>query len=260
MICVGGLSLDVNLFGSLGSGDDYNLCAQQQALPIRLHRSTINLQPTTNYLQSLDSHTITLATLQSKLAFLLGVTCFLRPSDLQRIRLASVSISDSSIFSFEVHSPKEKHKRRQIIKSFQLKSHTIPSLCPILTFNLFHARRPICQATSLFINSLQPDKVISTQTIHSWIKKLIKWSMDEKRVSLRSIASLLALELGIPKDNIVTMSNWSSSSTFGNHYRREHLYTFDFINTLITSGNLLDDDSNDDEVFYDATDHNMASA
>ena len=35
----------------------------RQAAPIRLHRSTINLQPTIDYLRSLDSHTITLATL-----------------------------------------------------------------------------------------------------------------------------------------------------------------------------------------------------
>ena len=69
----------------------------------------------------------------------------------------------------------------------------------------------------------------------------------------------LPLQSGIPKEDIVTMGNWSSSSTFENHYHREHLSTFDFTNTLITSGDLLDDDSNDDEVSYDATDHTLVS-
>ena len=54
-------------------------------------------------------------------------------------------------------------------------------------------------------------------------------------------------------------NRWSSSSIFENHYRREHLSAFDFTNTLLTSSVLLDDDSNDDEVFYDATDHNIVS-
>ena len=62
----------------------------RQAPAIRLHKPAINLQPIIDYLRSLYSHTITLATLQSKLAFLLGITCFLQPSDLQRIPLASV--------------------------------------------------------------------------------------------------------------------------------------------------------------------------
>lgn len=56
-----------------------------QAPPIRLHKSTINLQPTFTHLKKIENSTAPLAKLQSKLAFLLAVTCFLQPSDLQRI-------------------------------------------------------------------------------------------------------------------------------------------------------------------------------
>lgn len=113
----------------------------------------------------------------------------------------------------------------------------------------FSQRRPLCQATTLFINSLQPNKVICS--------KLIRLSTEEKRVSLRYIASSLALQLGIPKDDIVTKGNRASSTTFENHYRREHLSSFDFTNTLITSENNPDEDENTDDIFFDATDDNM---
>jgi hypothetical protein len=82
-------------------------------------------------------------------------------------------------------------------------------------------------------------------------------SIDEKRVSLRSIASSLALQSGIHKDDIVTMGNWASSTTFENYYRREHLSSIDFTNTLITSGSNHEHDSSTEDIFYDAADDNM---
>ncbi|KAI9271649.1 hypothetical protein BDA99DRAFT_594773, partial [Phascolomyces articulosus] len=225
----------------------------KHAPPIRLHRPTISLQPTIDHLQSLDSHSISLATLQSKLAFLLGITCFLRPSDLHRIPFTSTSVSDDNILSFEVHSPKEKRQRRRIIKSFQVKAHRDQHLCPVHIFHLYMQRRPSCDATPLFVNSLQPNNSISPRTIQSWISKLINLSTDEKRVSLRSIASSLALQSDIPREDIVTMGNWASSATFENHYHREHLSTFDFTNTLITCT-----EDSDEDVFYDAReDHTL---
>ncbi|KAI7870896.1 uncharacterized protein EV154DRAFT_581079 [Mucor mucedo] len=217
----------------------------QQAPPTRLHRPTISLQPTVDYLTTLNTDTISLASLQSKLAFLLDVTCFLRPLDLHRIPL------------FRLHCPKGKRNRRRIIKSFQVKAHLDQRLCPVRTFQLFSQRRPSCQASTLFINSLQPNKDLSPRTLQSWIAKLIRHSTEEKRVSLRFIASSLALQSGIPKDNIVTMGIWASSSTFENHCRREHLSSFDFTNTLITADNNIEDDENMDEIFFDAMDDNM---
>ncbi|KAI8967662.1 hypothetical protein BDB01DRAFT_733767 [Pilobolus umbonatus] len=182
----------------------------KNAPPIRLHRPTISLQPSIDYLTNLSNPSF--ATLQNKLAFLLGFTCFLRPSDLHRISYSSVSVStDQQLLLFEVHNPKEKRGRHHIIKSFSVKAHADPRLCP------------------------------------SWMSKLIKLSTTEKRVSLRSVASSLALQSGIPKEDIVTMGNWASSTTFENHYRREHLSSFDFTNTLLQ----LDQDS-DEDVFYDA--------
>ena len=53
------------------------------------------------------------------------------------------------------------------------------------------------------------------------------------------------------------MGNWASSKTFEDYYRREHLSTFDFTNTLITGDDTQDDDLQNDDAFYDAADDNM---
>ncbi|KAI8880158.1 hypothetical protein K501DRAFT_141891, partial [Backusella circina FSU 941] len=106
-------------------------------------------------------------------------------------------------------------------------------LCPVQTFVAFQQRRPQCSSTSLFVNSVAPNRPLQTGTIQGWLSRLLRKSTLEPRVSLRSIASSLALAAGIPKEDVVTMGNWSNSQTFENHYRREHLSLFDFTNTLI---------------------------
>ena len=105
---------------------------------------------------------------------------------------------------------------------------------------------------TLFLHSYAPLKLLSARTIQRWIGKLVKISTTEPRVSLRFIASSFALKSGIPKDDVVTMGNWSSSAVFENHYRREHLSQFDFSNTLIDIDDATDED---DDQFFDAEDN-----
>ncbi|KAG1617878.1 hypothetical protein G6F44_013031 [Rhizopus delemar] len=109
-----------------------------------------------------------------------------------------------------------------------------PILCPVKTFLDYRERRPQCSTTGLFINSSSPNKPLTASTIQGWIFRLLRKSTSETRISIRLIASSLALSSGIPKEDVVTMGNWTNSSTFENHYRREHLSLFDFTNTLIT--------------------------
>ncbi|KAI7873164.1 uncharacterized protein EV154DRAFT_570337 [Mucor mucedo] len=165
--------------------------------------------------------------------------------------------SNDLLLSFEVHKPKEKRDRRSIIKSFSVKAHVNSNLCPIKTFKAFRERRPSCEAVSVFINSIQPDRPIKIRTIQAWMSRLLHKSTKEKRVSVRSVASSLALQSGIPKEDIVTMGNWASSSTFENHYRREQLSEFDFTNTLINDKDI--EMESDEDIFMDASDSFMDS-
>ncbi|KAG2206292.1 hypothetical protein INT47_007306 [Mucor saturninus] len=82
-------------------------------------------------------------------------------------------------------------------------------------------------------------------------------STDEKRVSLTSITSSLAFQSGIPKDGIVTMGNWASSTRFETIIAENISPNFDFTNTLITSDNNIEDDEHMDNIFFDAMDDNM---
>ncbi|KAI8875124.1 hypothetical protein K501DRAFT_280672 [Backusella circina FSU 941] len=67
--------------------------------------------------------------------------------------------------------------------------------------------------------SISPNSPLSVRTIQRWLKRPILISTQESRATLRSIVSSLALQSGIPKDDIVNLGNWDSSTTFENHYR-----------------------------------------
>ncbi|KAG1525821.1 hypothetical protein G6F51_014350 [Rhizopus arrhizus] len=85
-------------------------------------------------------------------------------------------------------------------------------------------------------------------------------STQEPGVSVRSLASSMALHHGIPLDDIVTLGNWSSSTTFHNHYRRQHMSMVDFSRALLGSppssfplvGDELFAPPDDEDIFYDA--------
>ncbi|KAG1178037.1 hypothetical protein G6F36_010725 [Rhizopus arrhizus] len=221
-----------------------------QAPPVRLHKPTIDLLPTFQGLRKIISAATTpFPDLQRKLAFLLALTCFLRPSDLARIPYSSVTLDPSQSFmTFDVVAPKERRKRRRIIKTFKVKAHTDQAFCPVqvllaLQHHGFSSNRA---CDSFFIHSLKPNKSVCSSTIGSWLKEFLALSSCESHISVRSVASSLALRLGIPEDDVITMGNWASSSTFEHHYRREHLSNFGFTNTLLPA---------DEDIFFDAEDN-----
>jgi hypothetical protein len=133
-----------------------------------------------------------------------------------------------------------------------VKAHHLWSLCPATTYQIFSNHHPSNSPDTLFLHSYAPLKPLSIRTIQRWIGKLVRISTTEPRVTLRSIASSLALKAGIPKDDIVTMGNLSSSAVFENHYCHEHLSQFDFSNTLIAIDDAVDEDS---DQFIDTEDN-----
>jgi hypothetical protein len=114
--------------------------------------------------------------------------------------------------------------------------HTDDCLCPVKLFLLVRDhpsaqdKRP---ADHLFVNSIRPTQPVESNTISTWLRKLVRLSTQEKRVSVRSLDSSLALRSGIALDDIVTLGNWQSSTTFDQFYRREHLSLVDFTNSVL---------------------------
>ncbi|ORE12699.1 hypothetical protein BCV71DRAFT_190592, partial [Rhizopus microsporus] len=49
-----------------------------------------------------------------------------------------------------------------------------------------------------------------------------------------SLASSIALQRGLPVDDIQTLSKWATSTTFQSHHCREHLSIVDFTNSVLS--------------------------
>ncbi|ORE12700.1 hypothetical protein BCV71DRAFT_160373, partial [Rhizopus microsporus] len=88
--------------------------------------------------------------------------------------------------------------------------------------------------SSPFVNSRCLQEPLTTSTIPTWLHSMIRISTEEQNVSTRSTASSLALRHDFPKEDIVTLGNWTNSSTFENHYRREHMSCFNFTQILLS--------------------------
>ncbi|KAI8329269.1 hypothetical protein BD560DRAFT_342110, partial [Blakeslea trispora] len=135
-----------------------------------------------------------------------------RPSHLDRIPFDSIAVQDNQTLTFDVFSP-PKEKRGH--------------------------RRII--------------KSFSVKAHHSvWLKHYLRLSTTDVQVSVRSLASSLALRAGIPKENIVTMGYWSGSQVFENHYRREQMSQFDITNSLLSG---FTGDIEVDDQFFDAVEY-----
>ncbi|KAG0752082.1 hypothetical protein G6F24_013815 [Rhizopus arrhizus] len=228
----------------------------KQAPPKLIHKDTVDMSPSLAFAESIASRPTTdLGSLQKKLAFLLAMTAFLRPSDLARIPYASCRVnSDDGCLLFQVVSPKETRNGRRIIKPFRV--HPYPKnveRCPVRCFLALRdhptlAHRPL--GSQLFVKSNNIHQHVTAATISTWLHRdFISLSTKESRINIRSLASSRALDQGVPMEDIVTMGNWAQSTTFQNHYQRNHMAQVNFTTTVL-SGN--------DEEFFDAADTFMS--
>lgn len=87
---------------------------------------------------------------------------------------------------------------------------------------------------------------------------------SEQRVNAWSLASSIALQRGLPVDDIQTLSKWATSTTFQSHHCREHLSIVDFTNSVLSWAAsdfplVLEQESGtspDDKVFFQRWRHN----
>ncbi|RCH98636.1 hypothetical protein CU097_015335 [Rhizopus azygosporus] len=143
-------------------------------------------------------------------------------------RQASPSETDSSLYSplhaFGVRphydwtpdlttplvSPKETRDHRRIIKPFIIFPNQDRSLCPVRALIALSDHPSLSRVptrSSLFVNSRCPQELLATSTISTWLLHMIRIPTEEQNVSVRSIASSLALRRSVPKEDIVTLGN-----------------------------------------------------
>ena len=227
-----------------------------QAPPRPQYKPAVDLSKTLKFLAEIPSSTTTaLSPLQGKVAFLMGMAAFLRPSDLQRIDLLSCVVDSSGILSFNVVAPKERCKKQRIIKQLTIHPHANnASICPVAAFLALrdrHRLQRVRPPSALFVQSGLPSQPVLSTTIASWIRRLIRISTSERNVSLRSVAASLALTNGLPLQDIITLGNWTSSTTFENHYKRHSAMRTDFT-TAVLSDIPISTDSDTEDNFEDA--------
>jgi hypothetical protein len=209
------------------------------------------MTPALRFAQNIvTSSTTPFSRLQIKLAFLLSMAAFLRPSDLARIPFNPCRVDTSTGFlHFHVVVPKEKRKGRNIIKPFTVHPNSDNGeLCPVRCFAAIRdhpTSRQRLPNSQLFISSKTLTDPIASSTLSTWLYRyFIKLVTSEKGVSIRSIASSRALDLGDSLDDIVTLGNWSSSGTFQYHYQRNNMARVNFTSVVLQ----------EQDEFYDAND------
>ncbi len=183
-----------------------------------------------------------MVTLQRKLAFL-------HPSDFACIPFSTYSLRQADgCLLFRVVFPKETRNRRKIIKPFTIHPHAT-EICPVRCFSALHDHPGLTNRPAdslLFVKSSIVRQPISASTISSWLHRdFIALSTSESRVSIRSLASSAAMDNGVDLQDIVSLGNWASATTFKNHYQRDHMAQVEFTSTMLSSMVLEDE-------FYDA--------
>ena len=157
--------------------------------------------------------------------------CKHTPPFLHHINLQSADTSNGFQQTFQVVSSKETRDYRRIIKPFIIFTNQDCYLYPVrasIVLRYHPSLSHLSTRSSLFVNSRCPQEPLATLTISTCLHNTIRISTEERNVSVRTIASSLALCHGIPKEDSVILGNWTNSPTFENHYRREHMPCFNF--------------------------------
>jgi hypothetical protein len=140
--------------------------------------------------------------------------------------------------TFVVNDPTKKRKKRRIIKPFIIHPHSSDvELCPVQCFKAIKdhpslSTRPT--GSNLFVKSNLIQQPLSASTLLTWLHRdFISLSTTELRVTIRSLASSRALAQGVSLDDILSLGNWASSSTFQDRYQRNQMANVNFTSTVL---------------------------
>ncbi|CAO3623138.1 unnamed protein product [Mucor hiemalis] len=180
-----------------------------------------------------------------KLCFLLAITGFMRPSDIERIDLTYCALSpDLSSLKLIVDCPnKEKRSGSPIQKQIIIQPHSDPILCPLQIFRTYtvsfasqpctgeHPTRPSRQISFLVRSLSDPTVAVGSQTIGrhiNFLLALIPQPNGGHRPRARAVGSANAAVRGAALQDILTHGSWASSSIFDTFYRFSRATTTNF--------------------------------
>ncbi|KAG2215949.1 hypothetical protein INT45_001698 [Circinella minor] len=128
-------------------------------------RPKYDISPLIQHLIQLgDNITMRSIDLTRKTCFLLAITGFLRPSDIECIDAARTKILNNKL-SLIIVKPKEKQRGQPIEKSITIRSHTNPLLCPIKAYINYRDRFCEVPCTRAY-----PIRHVSRRQVHRFIR------------------------------------------------------------------------------------------
>ncbi|KAI7862714.1 uncharacterized protein EV154DRAFT_433286 [Mucor mucedo] len=214
----------------------------------------INLQPAIDFVLGLgENQSMNLLQLTQKLCFLLGITGFLRPSDIERIDDSKTMVTAESL-RLVILAPKEKRAGRPIEKVVVISNHSSPLLCPVATYQTYkthfraeppiirqHARLPQFTYTALVRNTTDTNRCIGSERISKHIRSILSLatttattsSTSRKTIKARAVGSTRAILAGAKLEDILTHGSWASSSIFDTYYRLNRASATNFSNLIL---------------------------
>ncbi|OAQ22091.1 hypothetical protein K457DRAFT_57309, partial [Linnemannia elongata AG-77] len=132
--------------------------------------------------------------------------------------------------------PKERRGGQRIIKTIIIKSHPVEFFCPVKAYvecrrctsdqdrfaRTKHPRSEMESFTPLIRHVNRPNLGLSSDRISKYIQEIMQlMPRDETQrpYKARAVGTTVALERGIPLDNVVTHGNWSSPAIVEVFYR-----------------------------------------
>ncbi|RCH82551.1 hypothetical protein CU098_005577 [Rhizopus stolonifer] len=200
--------------------------------------------------------------LTRKLCFLLAITGFLRPSDIQRIDDSLTSFnSDHTTLTLVIDCPKEKRQGQRIQRQVHIRHHPDLRLCPIQAYSSYKSR--IASSPLVIAHPTQPQRQIHclvsqiynhhqpivSQTIgkhNNHFINLIALPGGTPRPRACALGSTNAAINGLPIDDILTHGSWASSSVYDTFYRLSRSTASDFTRFVFNSATHSSERSSED--------------
>ncbi|KAL9964636.1 hypothetical protein ACROYT_G028306 [Oculina patagonica] len=206
---------------------------------------TWNVDIMVKYIISLGKNSsLTLKVLSMKLVTLLALTCPERISTLANLDLRHCYVHPEGV-SFQLTIPRKTGSVDKPAEAFFARFNQDKKLCPVECFRhylkLTRNIRPVVPSSlpdKLFISFKRPFKPVTTTTLGRWLRAFMSAAGIDSKIfkahSVRGASTTAAANAFVPLSTIMSMADWSSSSTFRTFYYKP-LYNSDFATGVLTS-------------------------
>jgi hypothetical protein len=209
-----------------------------------------NIQPALQHLISMGTNsTLSPTDLTAKLAWLLSMAGFFRPSDLARVDIDKSTFTTGNILHLVVICPKERRRGQPIWRSVAIHPHDNPLLCPVQLYKDYcsrvantpcivsHPTMPNTTLNALVRSVKQPSKALTPERISKYVKQIMTQVERSDPTApipkARALGATLAALNGISVDQILAHGNWSSRAIFEDFYRISVSNNTNFTNSTL---------------------------